>query len=63
MATAFGAIKFIGPMLTQIAPGMSLTIEVLTLAVCLIVATCSLAVATPAIFVVRLPTLSSLQRS
>ena len=63
MATAFGAIKLIGPMLTQIAPGMSLSIEVLTLAVCLIVVTCLLAVATPALFVARLPTLSSLQRS
>ena len=63
MAGAFGAIESIGPMLTQIAPGMSLSIEVLTIASLLIAATSLLAVAAPAIFVLRLPALSSLQRA
>jgi putative ABC transport system permease protein len=62
MAAAFGAIKSIGPMLTQIAPGMSLSVEVLTTASFLIAVTSLLAVTAPAIFVLRLPVLLSLQR-
>jgi putative ABC transport system permease protein len=63
LAAAFGAIKTIGPMLTQIAPGMSLSIDVLTIATLLIAVTSLVAVAAPAVFVLRMPALSSLQRS
>ena len=63
MIAAFGAIKSVGPMLTQIAPGMSLSIEVLAVASLLMAATSLLAVAAPGVYVLRLPALSSLQRS
>jgi ABC-type antimicrobial peptide transport system permease subunit len=63
MVAAFGAIKSLGPMLTQIAPGMALSVEVLTIASLLIAVTSLLAVTAPAVFVLRLPALSSLQRS
>jgi len=63
LAAAFGAINTIGPMLTQIAPGMSLSIEVLTIATLLIAVTSLVAVAAPAVFVLRMPAISSLQRS
>jgi putative ABC transport system permease protein len=62
MIAAHVAIQSVRPALTQIAPGIALSLDMIAIAVFLMVAIALVAVAAPAWYVSRLPAISALSR-
>jgi putative ABC transport system permease protein len=63
MIAAHVAIQSVRPVLSQIAPGIALSLDMIAIAVFLMVAIALVAVAAPASYVSRLPAISALNRS